>query len=96
MSNKFLLWYGVKSSSVMVTLREGIQVPTSRSKIGLMFGPGIYLTDCFSKAAKNTTIGGQGIVFLAEAALGDMHFAYEPDQFQSGLPRFAHSVFGVG
>jgi hypothetical protein len=35
-------------------------------------------------------------VFLAEAALGDMHLAYEPDQFTNGLPPFNHSVYGVG
>jgi hypothetical protein len=35
-------------------------------------------------------------VFLAEAALGDMHYAYEPDQFTNGLPPFKHSVYGVG
>lgn len=37
-----------------------------------------------------------GVVFLVEAALGEMHRAYEPDQLMSGLPLYCHSVYGVG
>jgi hypothetical protein len=48
-----------------------------------MFGRGIYLTDCFSKAASQSLTqddqGSYGVVFLVEAALGDMHQAYEPN-----------------
>jgi hypothetical protein len=49
--NKFLLWHGVKACSAFATLREGIRLPSVESNVGLMFGRGIYLTDCFSKAA---------------------------------------------
>ena len=35
-------------------------------------------------------------MFLAEAALGEMHKAYEPDQMNNGLPIYCHSVYGVG
>jgi hypothetical protein len=37
-----------------------------------MFGKGIYLTDCFSKAANQSHTRDEqfGIVFLVEAALG--------------------------
>lgn len=50
--NKFLMWYGCRQSSTVATLREGIrlqapEVPTT----SLRYGRGIYLTDCFSKAA---------------------------------------------
>ena len=34
-------------------------------------------------------------MFLAEAALGEMHRAYQPEQFP-GAPAFSHSVYGVG
>lgn len=48
-----------------------------------MFGRGIYLTDCFSKAASQSFSqddqGNYGVVFLVEAALGDMHQSYEPN-----------------
>lgn len=33
---------------------------------------------------------------MAEAALGEMHRAYEPDLFVSGPPIYYHSVYGVG
>ena len=35
------------------------------------------------------------LVFLAEAALGEMHRAHQPEQFP-GAPSFSHSVYGVG
>lgn len=49
-----------------------------------MFGRGIYLNDCFSKAAsqsffQNEDGNNYGVVFLVEAALGDMHKSYEPN-----------------
>ncbi len=69
-----------------------------------MFGRGIYLTDSFSKAAvvsfsqqqANQPGSHYGVVLLAEAALGEMHRAFEPDQFANGLPIYCHSVYGVG
>ena len=79
--NKFLLWHGSKSTSVIATLIEGIRMPAAESSVGMMFGRGIYLTDCFSKAASKSMGSNLGVVFLAEAALGEMHMAYEPDQF---------------
>ena len=34
---------------------------------------------------------------MVEAALGDMHKAYQPEQNRRGAtPFFAHSVYGVG
>ena len=50
--NKFLLWHGCRSTSLAANLREGLKLPSKESAdTGLMFGKGIYLTDCFSKAA---------------------------------------------
>lgn len=50
--NKFLLWHGCRLTSVMANLREGLRMPSRESAAtGLMFGKGIYFTDCFSKAA---------------------------------------------
>ena len=50
--NKFLLWHGCRPTSLPAIFREGLRMPTKESSdIGLMFGKGIYLTDCFSKAA---------------------------------------------
>jgi hypothetical protein len=40
--------------------------------------------------------GHVGVVFLAEAALGETKQAYEPEQFLNGLPDSCHSVYGVG
>ena len=33
---------------------------------------------------------------MVEAALGEMHRAYEPDLFVNGPPIYYHSVYGVG
>ena len=99
LGNKFLLWHGCKQTSLVATFRQGLQIPSLESaSTGLMFGKGIYLTDCFSKAANKSQNRGEqfGIVFLVEAALGQMHLAYSPDQFKNGAPSFNHSVYGVG
>jgi hypothetical protein len=73
LGNKFLLWHGCKQTSLVATLRQGLSMPSLQSaSTGLMFGKGIYLTDCFSKAANKSHNRGEqfGIVFLVEAALG--------------------------
>mgnify|MGYP000979437786 CR=1 len=65
-------------------------MPAAEAPSNLMrFGKGIYLTDCFSRAASqchdasSLSQGGDdaklGLVFLVEVALGDMHRAYAPD-----------------
>jgi len=52
LTNKYLLWHGCRATSVVANLREGLRVPKPEApSTGLMFGKGIYLTDCFSKAA---------------------------------------------
>ena len=103
--NKFLLWAGCKQTSLVATLRHGLKMPSiDQAEVGLMFGKGIYLTDCFSKAANSCQVqvvssfdqNRFGIVFLVEAALGQMHLAYQPDQFKHGPPIYCHSVYGVG
>ena len=60
------------------------------------------MTDCFQKAInqcqlnKSTDAGPQqGMIFLVEAALGEMHRAYQPEAFR-GAPQNSHSVYGVG
>ena len=37
----------------------------------------------------------QGVVFLVEVALGDMHWAFQPEPLLQ-MPPMAHSVYGVG
>lgn len=89
--NKFMLWYGCRQSSLVATMRHGLRMPSQEAaSTGLMFGKGIYLTDCFSKAANQCQVAAQatstfdptsnfGLIFLVEAALGQMHLAYAPD-----------------
>jgi len=69
-------------------MREGPRLPTAEAAITLPFGRGIHLTDSFSRAAGVSCTEKQGadsnnnfygVVFLCEAALGEMHRAYEPD-----------------
>ena len=52
MHNKFLLWHGVRQSSLAINLREGLKLPSSDvPQSAFMFGKGIYLHDSSSKAA---------------------------------------------
>jgi len=49
--NKFLLWIGVKATSLASVLRNGLKVPPSEApSTPYAFGKGIYFTDCASKA----------------------------------------------
>jgi len=103
--NKFLLWFGCRPTSVVATLRNGLRLQTAEAPAtSLRFGKGIYLTDCFSRAAAQSigeagpvTAGQarQGVVFLVEVALGDMHWAFQPEPTLQ-MPEMAHSVYGVG
>ena len=84
--NKFLLWLGCRQTSLATTLREGPRLQAVEApSTSLRYGKGIYLTDCFSKAASQC-LGDlssiqpgqpkQGVVFLVEVALGEMHQAF--------------------
>ena len=99
--NKFLLWYGCRQTSALTVLREGVKLPSQEQSVCLRQGRGIYLYDSFSQAANKACqekweTQKEGIVFLCEAALGDMHVAFEADQMSNGLPLYKHSVYGVG
>ncbi|XP_055374938.1 poly [ADP-ribose] polymerase-like [Condylostylus longicornis] len=69
-----LLWFGTRRTNYPSILLNGLQIaPQQSPSIGNMFGKGIYFTDCVSKAAKNcraTTTNPEGILLLAEVALG--------------------------
>ena len=79
-----------------------MQVPEAPST-SLKYGKGIYLTDCFSRAAlASMDLSPQApttqktLVFLVEAALGEMHKAFEPEPDMLMAPGNCHSVYGVG
>jgi hypothetical protein len=84
--NKFLLWHGVRHTSVVSVLREGLKIaPVEAPSSVYMFGKGLYFTDCASKAANHcqTTVRStEGFLILAEVALGNMHKAYKPQFFK--------------
>lgn len=77
--NKTLLFAGVKQSSLAATLKNGLRMPHKDGPVvPYPYGRGIYLTDCFSKAALASMASKEPqrvCVVLAEAALGDMHKA---------------------
>lgn len=74
--NKFLLWHGVKQTSVPAVLRDGLRVaPQEAPSSVYMFGKGLYFTDCSSKAANHCQMAqrsSEGFLVLAEVALGNM------------------------
>ncbi|CDW73944.1 poly [Stylonychia lemnae] len=98
--NKFLLWHGVKQVNLASNLREGLKMPVNEApSTTYMFGKGIYFTDSSSKAARESVLTGtkvgDGFLFLCEVALGDMHKAFQPNNFNKP-PNYHHSVYGVG
>ena len=99
MHNKTLLFAGVKQSNLAATLKNGLRLPHKESPaLPYPYGHGIYLTDCFSKAALASMASKEPqrvCVVLVEAALGDMHKAQVPKQFERP-PKNCHSVYGVG
>jgi hypothetical protein len=51
-----MLWHGITGAKALPdVLREGLKVPSEdQATTGFSLGKGLYFTDCFSKAAKNT------------------------------------------
>lgn len=96
--NKKLLWHGTKSTKISSILANGFQLPDP-SERGLMFGPGIYFSNCVSKAANYCNTDAKvsnGVLLLCEIALGNMLEKYRAQNDLIKLPDGKHSVFGRG
>ncbi|XP_044588027.1 poly [ADP-ribose] polymerase-like [Cotesia glomerata] len=95
--NKKLLWHGTIKTKISSILANGLQLPDP-SERDLMFGPGIYFSNCVSKAANYCNTDAKvpnGVLLLCEVALGTMlEFRAENDLIK--LPDDKHSVFGRG
>jgi len=99
LTNHQLLWHGSRVSNFVGILKNGLKIaPPEAPTTGYLFGKGIYLTDCSSKAAtychaskKNT----EGLLILTETALGTQHVVHKPKQFIAP-PTYCHSVLAVG
>jgi hypothetical protein len=97
--NKFLLWSGIKSTSLPAQLMNGFQIPSrDYPAAATLFGKGLTFYDCASKASNqclSTTKSNEGFLILSEVALGNMHKVFKAEQFKRP-PLYCHSVYGVG
>lgn len=108
-SNTALLLHGTRSVNVNAILRESFRMPETLVAVtltGAKFGPGIYFTDDWKKAANYTNAKGsteagrvgavrgrKAFMFAADVVLGTSHV---PDRVKGFAkpPRGHHSVFG--
>lgn len=108
-SNTALLLHGTRSVNVNAILRESFRMPETLVAVtltGAKFGPGIYFTDDWKKAANYSNARGsseagrvgavrgrKAFMFAADVVLGTSHV---PDRVKGFAkpPRGHHSVFG--
>lgn len=74
-SNRRLLWHGSRATNFGGILSQGLRIAPPEAPVsGYMFGKGVYLADMSSKSANycyHYQSGGEGILLLCEAELGD-------------------------
>ncbi|MGI9471749.1 MAG: WGR domain-containing protein [Rubripirellula sp.] len=108
-SNTALLLHGTRSVNVNAILRESLRMPETLVAValtGAKFGPGIYFSDDWKKAADYTNAKGSAeagkrgavkgrhaFMFAADVVLGRPHVAKCIQGFTKP-PRGHHSVFG--
>jgi hypothetical protein len=108
-SNTAILFHGTRSVNVSGILRESLRMPDTLVAVpitGAKFGPGIYFSDDWKKAADytnaqgSTEVGRKGAVrgrnaflFLADVVLG-RSFIPKSVQGFAKPPKGHHSVFG--
>ncbi|KAI6222676.1 Poly (ADP ribose) polymerase 1 [Aphelenchoides besseyi] len=66
--NKKLLWHGTPPANILPILKDGHKL--ERASKSSLFGPGIYFTDCSTKAANYTSLSEQK--FKGGADTGDV------------------------
>ncbi|KAF5251101.1 hypothetical protein FANTH_3774 [Fusarium anthophilum] len=101
-SNRRLLWHGSRCANFAGILRMGLRIAPPEAPVsGYKFGKGIYLTDCSSKSADycySTETGGDALLILCEAELGDMQTLVKSD-YKAGTKAKKtgmHSTWGQG
>ena len=73
LDNRRLLFHGTSMSNVLGILAQGLRIaPQEAPATGYMFGKGVYLADTFAKSAAYTQGHDTQLMFLCEAALGNM------------------------
>lgn len=107
-TNTACLFHGTRSVNVNAILREALRMPETLVAVpitGAKFGPGIYFSDDWKKAADYTNakgsmeVGNKGVIkgrhafmFVADVVLGRPYVAPDVQGF-SRPPRGHHSVF---
>eukprot|EP01016_Furgasonia_blochmanni_P020894 TRINITY_DN2327_c0_g1_i1.p1 TRINITY_DN2327_c0_g1~~TRINITY_DN2327_c0_g1_i1.p1 ORF type:complete len:471 (+),score=40.54 TRINITY_DN2327_c0_g1_i1:65-1477(+) len=99
--NKYLLWYGTRTSNYAAILSQGFLLPSSEAPPeALPFGRGIYFSDMVAQAVRDCHPSQEqniGFLLLCEVALGDMHVLQQPNaNAGSSLPQDKSSVLGQG
>ena len=108
-SHTALLFHGTRGVNVSAILRDALRMPATLAAVvltGAKFGPGIYFSDDWKKAAdysnakgsaeagrKGAVRGRGAFLFIADVVLGTPYVA-ESIQGFAKPPRGHHSVFG--
>ncbi len=100
LANKTLLFHGAKMTNFATLLSNGVQMPAADApSTGLVFGKGIYHTDCFSKAVINCFFhlsNGVCYVLVNEVALGEVNRTLQNDYAATGVKEGTNSTLGAG
>ncbi|KAL0037752.1 hypothetical protein WJX77_010894 [Trebouxia sp. C0004] len=98
LSNRRLLWHGTNIAVVAAILKAGLRImPHACGRVGR----GLYLASEQSKSAAYVSPGRKGntligVMFLAEAALGEEHHITHDDSSLTKAPTGFHSVVAKG
>ncbi len=100
LENKTLLFHGQKMTNFATILTHGLQMPAADApSTGLVFGKGIYHTDCFSKAVINSFFQLSGnicYILVNEVALGTINRTLVSDYAATGVKEGTNSTLGAG
>jgi len=100
LDNHRLLWHGTNTAVVAAILRSGLRIMPSVN--GGRVGRGIYMANELSKSAAYVRTGVDtdgkriGILFLVEAALGQMNVIHSDDPSLTAAPPGYDSVLAEG
>lgn len=95
-----LLWHGSRQTNWLSILAQGLRIAPAEAPItGDMFGRGVYLADCASKAANYCHPSREspvGLLALVQTWVGEPHRLCRAVNGLKAPPSPCHSVLGMG
>ncbi|KAK2001053.1 PARP-domain-containing protein [Colletotrichum falcatum] len=98
-SDRRLLWHGSRVTNFGGILSQGLRIAPPEAPVsGYMFGKGIYLADMSTKSANycaSHSSGGQALLLLCEAELGDPMQKLTDSSYQAGETARANGMWST-